>query len=54
MDGGEHTANLKVYKFEQLDKDIKLEILTVIKENFKREYFKLNQLGNLFARSPTI
>ena len=33
-----HTANLRVYKFEQLDKDTKLEILTIIKENFKKEY----------------
>ena len=36
----EHTANLKVYKFEQLDKDTKLEILKIIKENFKKEYYK--------------
>jgi hypothetical protein len=36
----EHTANLKVYTFEQLDKDTKLEILNVIKENFKKEYYK--------------
>lgn len=38
--GKEHTANLRVYKFEQLDKNTKLEILTVIKENFKKEYLK--------------
>lgn len=38
--GKEHTANLRVYKFEQLDKDIKLEILRTIKENFKKEYLK--------------
>ena len=42
MDGKEHTANLRVYKFEQLDKDTKLEILKVIKENFKKEYLKEN------------
>ena len=36
--GKEHTANLMVYKFEQLDKNTKLEILTIIKENFKKEY----------------
>ncbi len=41
VDGKEHTANLRVYKFEQLDKDIKLEILTIIKENFKKEYYKI-------------
>ncbi len=40
VNGKEHTANLKVYKFEQLDKDTKLEILTIIKENFKKEYLK--------------
>jgi len=38
--GKEHTANLKVYTFEQLDKDTKLEVLKVIKENFKKEYYK--------------
>jgi hypothetical protein len=42
VDGKEHTANLRVYKFEQLDKDTKLEILKVIKENFKKEYLKEN------------
>jgi len=42
VSGKEHTANLRVYKFEQLDKDIKLEILTIIKENFKKEYLKEN------------
>ena len=40
VDGKEHTANLRVYTFEQLDKDIKLEILTIISENFKKEYLK--------------
>ena len=39
VDGKEHIANLRVYKFEQLDKDKKLEILTIIKEDFKREYY---------------
>ncbi len=38
IDGKEHTANLKVYKFEQLEKDLKLEILTTIREIFKKEY----------------
>ena len=37
--GKEHTTNLKVYKFEQLDRDTKLEILKVIKKNFKIKYF---------------
>jgi len=36
--GKEHTVNVRVYTFEQLVKDIKLEILTIIKENFKKEY----------------
>ncbi len=40
VDGKEHTASLRVYKFEQLDKETKLEILTKIKENFKKEYLK--------------
>ncbi len=40
VNGKKHTANLRVYKFEQLDKDTKLKILTIIKENFKREYLK--------------
>lgn len=39
--GKEHTANLRVYKFEQLDKETKLEILTIIKENFKKEYYEI-------------
>ena len=39
--GKEHTVNLKVYKFEQLGKETKLEILLIIKENFKREYYKI-------------
>ncbi len=43
--GKEHTANLRVYKFEQLDKNTKLEILTVIKENFKKEYLKQKPLS---------
>ncbi len=38
----EHTTNLKVYKFEQLDKDTKPEILKIIRQNFKREYLKEN------------
>jgi len=42
IDGKEHTANLKVYKFEQLNKDTKLDILTTIKNNFKKEYYKIN------------
>ena len=41
VSGKEHTANLKVYKFEKLDKDTKLKILTIIKENFKKEYSKI-------------
>ena len=40
VDGKEHTANLKAYKFEQLGRDIKLEVLKIIKENFKKEYLK--------------
>lgn len=40
VDGKEYTASLKVYKFEQLDKDTKLEILTIIKDNFKKEYLE--------------
>ena len=42
VDGKEYTANFKVYKFEQLDKNAKLEILTIIKEKFKKEYYKIN------------
>jgi len=38
VEGKEHTANLKVYEFEHLDKDTKLEILKIIKDNFKKEY----------------
>ena len=38
VDGKEYTASLRVYIFEQLDKDTKLEILTTIKENFKKIY----------------
>ena len=41
IDGKKHTASLRVYKFEQLDRDAKLEILTIIKENFKQEYYKI-------------
>lgn len=44
IDGKEHTANIRVYKFKKLDKDTKLEILKTIKENFKKEYLK----GQLF------
>ncbi|TES97183.1 MAG: hypothetical protein E3J90_07175 [Promethearchaeota archaeon] len=40
IDGKDHTANLKVYKFEQLDKVTKLEILTTIKRNFKKEFYE--------------
>ena len=40
VDEKEHTANVRVYKFEQLDKDTKLEVLKVIKKNFKKEYYK--------------
>ncbi len=40
VSGKEHTAKVKVYKFEQLDKDTKLEILKIIKENFKKKYLK--------------
>lgn len=36
-----YTANLRVYKFEQLVRDTKLEILTIIKENFKKEYLEI-------------
>ena len=36
--GKEDTANLRIYKFEQLDKDSKVEILKIIKENFKKGY----------------
>lgn len=38
IDGKEHTANVRVYKFKQLNKNTKLEILTIIKEHFKKEY----------------
>ena len=41
VDEKEHITNLRVYKFEQLDKDTKLEVLKIIKENFKKEYIKL-------------
>ena len=41
VEGKEHTANLRVYKFEQLDKDTKLEILEAIKEGFKKECYKI-------------
>ncbi len=40
VDRKEHTANVRVYEFKQLDKDTKFEILTIIKENFKKEYYK--------------
>ena len=40
VDGKEHTANVRGYKFEELDKDARLEILEIIRENFKKEYFK--------------
>ncbi len=40
VDGTEHTVNLRIYEFEQLEKDTKLEVLTIIKENFKKEYYK--------------
>ncbi len=40
VDGKEHTANVRGYKFEELDKDARLEILTLIKESFKKEYLK--------------
>ena len=40
VDGKEHAANLRVYKFEQIGKDVKLEILKAIKRNFKKEYLK--------------
>ena len=39
INGKERTARLKVYTFEQLDKDTKLEILAIIKGKFKKEYF---------------
>lgn len=38
VDGKEYTASLKVYRFEQLDRDTKLEILQIVKKNFKKEY----------------
>ena len=40
VDGKEYTANLRVYEFEQLGKETKLEILKIIKKNFKKEYYK--------------
>ncbi len=40
VDGKEYTANLRIYKFEQLDKKTRLKILKIIKENFKKEYYK--------------
>ncbi len=40
VDDKEHTANVRVYKFDQLDKDTKLEILKIIKQNFEKEYLK--------------
>lgn len=36
--GKDHTANLRVYKFEQLDRYTKFEVLEIIRENFKKEY----------------
>ena len=42
--GEEHTANLRVYTCEQLDKETKLGILTIIKKNFKKVYLRLNKL----------
>ena len=41
VDGKEHIANVKVYKFEQLDKDTMLKILRIIREKFKKEYYKI-------------
>ena len=38
--GKEHTANTRVYKFKQIDKNTKLEILKIIKEKFKKEYLR--------------
>ena len=40
--GKEHIASVRVYEFEQLGKETKLEILELIKENFKKEYLKQN------------
>ena len=47
VDGKKHTANIKIYKFEQLDKNTKLEILTTIKENIQSGLSKdlLNEKG---------
>ena len=52
VDGKEHTANLRVYKFEQLNKDTKLEILTVIRENFKKEYLNQKPYKNFIKIIP--
>ena len=43
--GEEFTGHLKVYKFEELDKDTKETILKVINKNFKKEYLK-DETGN--------
>lgn len=40
VDGKVHTANIKAYKFEQLDRETKVEVLKTIKANFKKEYLK--------------
>ena len=40
VDGKEHTANVKVYKFEELDKNTKEKIIKIINKNFKKEYLK--------------
>ena len=42
VNGKEHTTNVRVYEFEQLSKDNKLETLIIIKENFKKGYLKNN------------
>lgn len=38
--GREFTANIKVYKFEELENDLKDDILKIINKNFKEEYIK--------------
>lgn len=40
IDGKEHIANLKAYKFEELDSNLKENILKIINKNFKKEYLK--------------
>ncbi len=53
VDGKEHTANIKVYNYEQLDKVTKLEILRVIKENFFSFLFSFTTRRGEIIKLPT-